>query len=77
MLFERCARARRGRDGARSRGRSPRASGTAIARPQLDVHWLAALANPTGVAAPWLRVARGLLASAAERSTASRPRAAA
>ena len=26
----------------------------------LDVRWTAALANPTGVAAPWLRLARGL-----------------
>jgi len=29
----------------------------------LDVHWLAALANPTGVAAPWLALAQGLLLS--------------
>ncbi|MGE0548376.1 MAG: hypothetical protein AB7O24_02305 [Kofleriaceae bacterium] len=29
---------------------------------QLDVHWLAAVANP-GVPAPWLRLARGLLAA--------------
>jgi tetratricopeptide (TPR) repeat protein len=29
----------------------------------LDVHWLAAMANPTGVAAPWLAVAEGLMLS--------------
>ncbi|HWO26168.1 MAG TPA: hypothetical protein VNO30_45890 [Kofleriaceae bacterium] len=28
---------------------------------QLDVHWLAALCHPAGVAAPWLRLAHGLL----------------
>jgi len=30
---------------------------------QLDVHWLAALANPAGVAQPWVNVARGLMAA--------------
>lgn len=29
----------------------------------LDVHWLAAMANPTGAMAPWLAVAEGLLQS--------------
>ena len=29
----------------------------------LDVHWLAAIANPNGVAMPWLSVAAGLLVS--------------
>jgi len=29
----------------------------------LDVHWTAALANPTGIAEPWLALARGLFAA--------------
>src|SRR5690606_21175185 len=29
----------------------------------LDVHWLAAMANPTGVMAPWLALAEGLMLS--------------
>jgi tetratricopeptide (TPR) repeat protein len=29
----------------------------------IDVHWSAALANPTGVAGPWLRLAQALLAA--------------
>lgn len=32
-------------------------------REQLDVHWIAAVANPVGVAAPWLSIATGLLSS--------------
>jgi len=39
------------------------AAARAAAAAQLDVHWLAALANPTGVAGPWLRLARALLAA--------------
>ncbi len=41
-------------------------SAAAIAAPvaaQLDVHWTAALANPTGAAGPWLRLAQLLLAT--------------
>jgi len=38
------------------------AAGTPL-REQLDVHWLAALGNPWGVAVPWVRVAHGLLSS--------------
>ncbi len=30
---------------------------------QLDVHWLAAMANPAGCAAPWSQVAHGLMAA--------------
>ena len=41
------------------------AAAAAGASPQvaLDVHWLAALSNPQSVAAPWMRLAHGLLAS--------------
>jgi tetratricopeptide (TPR) repeat protein len=40
------------------------AAATASQAPgQLDVHWCAALANPTGVAGPWLRLAHALLAA--------------
>jgi hypothetical protein len=57
MLFERCAR-------AVEAGGVPlawsEAAASAAASEQLDVHWIAALANPSGVAAPWLRVAHGL-----------------
>lgn len=35
----------------------------APAAAQLDVHWLAALANPSGIAGPWLRLAQVLLAT--------------
>ncbi|MBA2544650.1 MAG: hypothetical protein H0V17_33715, partial [Deltaproteobacteria bacterium] len=59
MLFARCARAVEG-------GTVPLAWSTAAAagaspEVQLDVHSMAALANPTGVAAPWLRSAHSLL----------------
>jgi tetratricopeptide (TPR) repeat protein len=40
------------------------AAATAVTAPgeaQLDVQWTAALANPTGVAGPWLRLAHALL----------------
>ena len=49
------------------------ASVAAPAAAQLDVHWTAALANPTGVAGPWLRLAQVLLATgqAAEGFTAA------
>ncbi|HEY0251173.1 MAG TPA: hypothetical protein VGC41_06580, partial [Kofleriaceae bacterium] len=39
------------------------AAKVAPAQANLDVHWIAALANPTGVAAPWMSVAHGLLSS--------------
>jgi tetratricopeptide (TPR) repeat protein len=41
-------------------------SAAAVAAPvaaQLDVHWTAALANPTGLGGPWLRLAQVLLAT--------------
>ncbi|HEU4730166.1 MAG TPA: hypothetical protein VFT22_19850, partial [Kofleriaceae bacterium] len=39
------------------------AAAAAAAAPGLDVHWRAALANPAGVAGPWLRLAHGLFAA--------------
>ncbi len=60
-LFARCQRAVEG--GTVELAWSRAATDGAPAAPQLDIHWLAAMANPTGVAAPWLRAARGLLAS--------------
>jgi tetratricopeptide (TPR) repeat protein len=59
MLFERCVRAVEAGNTALAWS-SAAASGAAPSA-ALDVHWVAALANPTGVAAPWLRVATGLL----------------
>lgn len=61
MLFARCQRAVEG--GTALLAWSAAAAAGAPADVQLDVHWLAAMANPTGVAAPWLRVAHGLLTS--------------
>ncbi|HEY5952413.1 MAG TPA: hypothetical protein VIV40_43240 [Kofleriaceae bacterium] len=60
-LFERCLRAVEG-------GSVPLAWSLAAARAlpppaHLDIHWIAALANPTGVPAPWLYVAQGLMLS--------------
>jgi Flp pilus assembly protein TadD len=60
MLFERSVR-------AVEAGATPLAWSVAAAhagQPQayLDVHWIAATANPSGVAAPWLSVAQGLIA---------------
>ena len=60
-LFERCARAVEA--GGIPLAWSVAAARTAPAQAQLDVHWIAALANPTGVAAPWLSVAVGLLST--------------
>ncbi|MEO8550625.1 MAG: hypothetical protein ABI678_11650, partial [Kofleriaceae bacterium] len=60
-LFERCARSVEA--GSVALAWSVAASRTAPAQAQLDVHWLAAFANPTGVAAPWLAVAAGLLST--------------
>src|SRR6185369_2223366 len=62
MLFARCERAVEG-------GVVPLAWSAAAAAAfapqavQLDVHWLAALANPTGTPGPWLRLGQGLLAA--------------
>ncbi|MCX5743132.1 MAG: hypothetical protein NT062_11630 [Proteobacteria bacterium] len=58
MLFERCARATEA--GGVALAWSSAAVAGAPASAQLDVHWLAATANPTSVGAPWLRVAQGL-----------------
>ena len=60
-LFERCSRAIEG--GGVELAWSL-AAASALAPPaNLDVHWLAALANPTGAMAPWLALAQGLLLS--------------
>lgn len=58
MLFARCARAVEA--GGVELAWSAAAVG-ATPQTQLDVHWMAAIANPTGVAAPWLRLADVLL----------------
>lgn len=60
-LFERCTRAVEA--GGLALAWSVAAARTAPAQANIDVHWCAALANPTGVAAPWLSVAAGLLTS--------------
>jgi tetratricopeptide (TPR) repeat protein len=57
-LFERCARALEGGETPRAWSAAASLSGSAHAH--LDVHWLAAIANPTGVAWPWVAVAKGL-----------------
>ncbi len=59
MMFERC---QRGVEAGTVALAWSTAAAAANAPGQLDVHWLAALANPTGVAAPWLWVAHGMLA---------------
>ena len=61
MLFARCQRAIE--SGSVTLAWSTAAAAATSASAQLDIHWLAALGNPTSVAAPWLHVARGLLAS--------------
>ncbi|MDB4956642.1 MAG: hypothetical protein JWO36_4211 [Myxococcales bacterium] len=61
MLFERCVRAVEAGGIALAWSTAALAGAPPVA--QLDVHWIAALANPSGVAAPWLRVATGLLSS--------------
>jgi tetratricopeptide (TPR) repeat protein len=58
-LFERCARAVEG--GGVALAWSQAAVASAPPPAYLDVHWLAAFANPIGVMAPWLYVAEGLL----------------
>jgi Flp pilus assembly protein TadD len=60
-LFERCSRAIEA--GGVALAWSVAAARTAPAKELLDIHWIAALANPTGVAAPWLQVAAGLMTS--------------
>ncbi len=61
MLFERCVRAVEG--GTVPLAWSVAAGLGAAPGTGLDVHWIAAFANPTGVASPWLQVAAGLLES--------------
>src|SRR5258706_17863 len=60
-LFERCSRAIEA--GGVALAWSVAAARTAPAKELLDIHWIAPLANPTGVAAPWLQVAAGLMTS--------------
>ncbi len=59
MLFSRCARAVEAGRVYLAWSQAAAAAGVAPAT-QLDVHWLAALANPA-VSAPWLRLAHNLL----------------
>ena len=59
MLFERCARAVE--SGGTALAWSTAATHAGAPEAHLDVHWLAALSNPTGAAAPWLAVAQGLM----------------
>jgi len=60
MMFARCARAVEA--GSVTLAWSEAAAAGASPEAALDVHWLAAMSNPTGRAAPWMRVAHGLLA---------------
>jgi tetratricopeptide (TPR) repeat protein len=62
QLFARCARAVEA-GGVPLAWSTAAAAATAPAATQLDLHWLAAMSNPTGVAAPWLRLGHGLLAA--------------
>ena len=64
-LFERCTRAVEA--GGTALAWSMAATRTAPAQAMLDVHWIAAFANPTGVASPWLSVAAGLLATGKQK----------
>jgi tetratricopeptide (TPR) repeat protein len=57
-LFERVTRAIEG--GSASAAWSAAAESSATPSAFIDVHWLAAVANPSGVAAPWMRLARYL-----------------
>ena len=59
-LFERCSRALEG--GRTTLAWSAAAAAAAPPEQHLDVHWLAAMANPAGVATPWLSVAKALFA---------------
>jgi tetratricopeptide (TPR) repeat protein len=60
-LYERCSRAIEA--GGTTLAWSAAAAAAAPPQQHLDVHWLAAMANPTGVAAPWLTLAKGLFAN--------------
>jgi tetratricopeptide (TPR) repeat protein len=64
-LFERCSRAVEA--GGVTLAWSVAAARTAPAKELLDIHWIAALSNPTGVAAPWLQIAAGLLSSGKQK----------
>ncbi|MBK7535290.1 MAG: hypothetical protein IPI49_07915 [Myxococcales bacterium] len=57
-LFERVTRAIEGGSAAVAWSAAAETSDSPEAH--INVHWLAALANPTGVAAPWMRLARYL-----------------
>lgn len=57
-LFERVTRAIEG--GSATAAWSAAAESSATPSAYIDVHWLAAVANPTGVAAPWMRLSRYL-----------------
>jgi len=59
MLFARCARAVEA--GSVPLAWSAAAAAGADSDVALDVHWIAALANPTGVPGPWLHLAKHLL----------------
>jgi tetratricopeptide (TPR) repeat protein len=58
-MFERSVRATEG--GTTALAWSLAAAKASPPPSHLDVHWLAALANPTAVAAPWLALAEGLM----------------
>jgi tetratricopeptide (TPR) repeat protein len=60
-LFERCFRAVEG--GTVPLAWSMAAAASAPPPQNLDVHWIAALANPSSVMPPWLFVAQGLMLS--------------
>jgi hypothetical protein len=60
-MFERCARSQEG--GVAYLAWSIAAQRCAASSVYLDVHWLAAFANPVGVADPWLSIARAQLDS--------------
>ncbi len=57
-LFERVTRAIEG--GSATAAWSAAAESSATPSAYINVHWLAAVANPTGVAAPWMRLSRYL-----------------
>jgi tetratricopeptide (TPR) repeat protein len=61
MLFERAVRAVEA--GGTALAWSVAASNLPFQDAHLDVHWLAAMANPSAVCAPWLALARGLFAA--------------
>lgn len=59
-LFARSARAVEAGGALRAWSAAAAAAPAGDPAARLDVHWTAALANPTGVAEPWLHLARGL-----------------